>query len=219
MNGPHDVGGRHGFGPVPIEADEPIFHAPWERRVFGMARAQTPAPGWNLDFGRHSRERMPHWLYYASSYYQRWLFGREAALIAAGYVSVEELRDGHAHETIVATRAPVGPDKVVATLATGYNAEREIEAAPRFAAGDRVRTRNLQPGGHTRLPGYARNRTGTVEAHRGAFVLPDTNAHGRGEQPGHLYTVIFTAEELWGRPSPAGDTVALDLWESYLDAV
>ena len=219
MNGPHDVGGRHGFGPIPIEANEQLFHAPWEARVFGMARATTPAPGWNLDFGRHSRELMPSWLYYASSYYQRWLFGREAALIAAGFVTADELAHQKASETVIAPRAPVDADGIRAAFGSGYNAERPGKRAPRFAAGDTVRTRNLQPAGHTRLPAYARNRTGTVEAARGAFVLPDTNAHGQGEQPGHLYTVSFTARELWGEDATAGDTVCLDLWESYLDAV
>ena len=39
MNGIHDMGGMHGFGPVPIETDEPVFHEPWEGRVYAMAIA------------------------------------------------------------------------------------------------------------------------------------------------------------------------------------
>ena len=36
MNGAHDLGGMHGFGPVEAEPNEPVFHEEWERRVFGV---------------------------------------------------------------------------------------------------------------------------------------------------------------------------------------
>jgi hypothetical protein len=71
----------------------------------------------------------------------------------------------------------------------------------------------MNPPGHTRLPRYARGKTGTVVATHGAHVFPDTNAHGLGESPQPLCTVRFEARELWGVD---GDPVHLDLWESYL---
>ena len=92
-------------------------------------------------------------------------------------------------------------------------------AAPRFAVGDRVRARTLNPTGHTRLPRYVRGHTGVVVLYHGAHVLPDTNAHGAGEQPQPLYTVRFTARDLWGPEAGTTDTLSLDLWESYLDPV
>ena len=37
VDGVHDMGGMHGFGAVPIEVDEPIFHEPWEGRGGGCS--------------------------------------------------------------------------------------------------------------------------------------------------------------------------------------
>ena len=59
---------------------------------------------------------------------------------------------------------------------------------------------------------------GRVLAGHGGWVLPDSNAHGRGEAPQHLYTVAFDGAELWGPHSEPGVTVHLDLFESYLEA-
>jgi hypothetical protein len=78
-----------------------------------------------------------------------------------------------------------------------------------------VRTHDRMPSGHTRLPRYARGASGTVIAHRGCHLLPDEGAKGR-EVGDHLYTVSFAAPELWGAEANPRDTVALDLWESYL---
>lgn len=93
------------------------------------------------------------------------------------------------------------------------------DVAPRFRAGDRVRTRNLNPLGHTRLPRYARGREGVVDRDYGVFVFPDTHALGQGSKPQHLYSVRFTARELWGLEASAADTIYLDLWDDYLDHV
>jgi nitrile hydratase len=32
VDGVHDLGGMHGFGAIPIETDEPLFHEPWQAR-------------------------------------------------------------------------------------------------------------------------------------------------------------------------------------------
>jgi nitrile hydratase len=89
--------------------------------------------------------------------------------------------------------------------------------APRFAAGDRVVTRNVHPTGHTRLPRYARGKRGTIHEVRGCYVLPDTHAHGQGEQPQPMYTVSFAGDELWGPSSEPRERVYIDLWETYLE--
>jgi nitrile hydratase len=96
---------------------------------------------------------------------------------------------------------------------------REIDAKPLFAPGDAVRARNINPDGHTRLPRYARGRRGVVVASHGAHVFPDSHAHGKGEDPRPLYTVRFTACELWGEAANPRDSVSLDLWEPYLERV
>jgi hypothetical protein len=102
-------------------------------------------------------------------------------------------------------------------LAAGSRYERATGEPARFRVGERVRTRNMHPTGHTRLPRYARGRAGVVERVHGAHVLPDANAHGAGEQPQHLYTVRFDARELWGASADPALTVTIDAWESYLE--
>jgi nitrile hydratase len=84
----------------------------------------------------------------------------------------------------------------------------------RFAPGDRVLTRAADPDRHTRLPRYARGRTGRIVAVTGSWPLADDMALRRAEprvEP--VYTVAFAARDLWGE----GDhEVTLDLWQSYL---
>ena len=86
-----------------------------------------------------------------------------------------------------------------------------------FKVGQRVRARNLNPTGHTRLPRYARGKLGVIERCHGAHVFPDSNAHFRGENPQHLYSVRFSAADLWGADAKARDSVALDLWDDHLE--
>ena len=95
---------------------------------------------------------------------------------------------------------------------------RPVSNAPRFVEGQVIRTKNINPEGHTRLPRYARGKLGRVHARRGAHVFPDANARGDGEQPEHVYCVAITARELWGEGASTRDLVFLDLWESYLVA-
>ena len=84
-------------------------------------------------------------------------------------------------------------------------------------SGQRVRARNINPAGHTRLPRYARGRVGVVVLDRGIYVFPDTNAHVLGEKPQHLYSVRFAARDLWGERASTRDSVHLDLWDDYLE--
>ena len=58
MNGAQDMGGMMGFGPVLPEKDEPVFHAPWERRAFALTLAMGAPGGWNIDQGRAARESL-----------------------------------------------------------------------------------------------------------------------------------------------------------------
>ena len=109
-------------------------------------------------------------------------------------------------------------ENVAAMLARGAPYDRPASAPARFAVGDRVRTKVINPTTHTRLPRYARGKLGIVEAVRGVFVFPDANAHGRGEDPRWLYTVRFTGPELWGEGADATLSVSIDAFEPYLDA-
>ena len=213
MNGVHDMGGMHGLGLVAPEADEPVFHADWERRVLALVIA-SPTRG-NIDAGCHQRELIPGAEYLSITYYERWFAALRAMLVSGGFVTEGELASGVALGPKVTPR--LSAEAVPAALARQGSYLREGVGAAAFRPGDHVRARNLHPAGHTRLPRYARGRAGVVEAYHGAHVFPDTHAHGRGEDPRPLYTVRFAARELWGPAAPARDSVRLDLWEPYLE--
>ncbi len=91
MNGAHDMGGMDGFGPVVREADEPVFHAEWERRAFALTVAMGFHGLWNIDTSRYARENRDPLGYLADSYYERWLYGVETLLEQNGLVSRDEI--------------------------------------------------------------------------------------------------------------------------------
>ena len=218
MNGPHDVGGQMGHGPVAPEPDEPLFHAPWERRALGLTLCCNALGHWSIDESRHARESLPPAIYYGSSYYEIWLRALTGLLLRHGELTGDELTGG---KPLAEPRRPerrLDAERVRAVLAAGGPVDRPAPAPPRFTPGSRVRTRNMHPIGHTRLPGYARDKVGTVEAVRGHHVFPDTNAHGEGERPQWLYTVVFDARTLWGDDADPSLTVSIDAFEPYLDA-
>jgi nitrile hydratase len=217
MNGAQDLGGMMGFGPVQPEKNEPIFHADWEKRALGLTLCAGALGEWNIDVSRHARETLHPADYLSSSYYEIWTKGLEKLLLAQGLVSREELEAGRSLAAPKATRPPLKAADVPARLAAGGPCDRPLDRAPRFAVGDRVRTRNIHPTGHTRLPRYARGKLGTIESRQGSFVLPDTNAHRQGEDPQWIYSVVFSGPELWGKDSDPTLSVAIDLWEPYLD--
>ena len=219
MNGGHDLGGMHGLGPINPEAEneEPVFHAEWERRAFALNLATGFLGKWNVDQGRHARERQHPADYLRNTYYENWLAGLETLLVEAGLVSEKELR----------TAAPVGKvedvrvlaaENVEAVLAKGGPATLDIPLQPRFGPGDSVRVVNIHPDGHTRAPRYARGKTGTVEFDHGVHIFADKNAHGTKEGQ-RLYSVQFDGDGLWGADGNSLDMVRIDLWEPHLEPV
>jgi nitrile hydratase beta subunit len=217
MNGAQDLGGMMGFGPVDPEKDEPWFHADWERRAMGVTSAMGATGSWTIDMSRHARESLPPAEYLSSSYYEIWTKGVERLVVKTGLVTEEELRLGRALAPPAPIKRVLKPEDVPAVLARGGPAEREATEPARFRVGDRVRTRNMHPRGHTRLPRYARGREGVIERVHGTHVFPDTNAHGEGENPQWLYTVRFSGRELWGEEADPTIVVSVDAWESYLE--
>jgi nitrile hydratase beta subunit len=217
VNSIHDLGGMHGFGAIHAEPNEPPFHERWEGRAGGILEIMTFPAGFTVDRFRYLRETLRPDLYLTQSYYEQWIYIAEQALLEAGMISAEELARGTAapHDAKRADAMPA--DAVWGFLRGRAHSGRPLDAVPRFAIGQRVRTRNVQPVSHTRLPRYARGKTGTILRHHGGHVLPDASAHGKGDAPQHLYTVSFAARELWGGSASARDSVNLDLWESYLE--
>lgn len=218
MNGPHDLGGEMGFGPVVPEPDEPWFHAEWEGRALGIVLACGALGRWTLDESRHARETLPPAVYYGVTYYEIWVRALLVLLQRHGLVTAQELASG------TATPAEADPRQlkaanVATALARGGPTDRPIDTPARFAPGDRVRARHRHPQTHTRLPRYLTGHHGVIETDRGGYVLPDTNAHGQGEQPQRVYTVVFDGSEVWGESAEPGLTISADLWEGYLEHV
>ncbi len=223
MNGVHDLGGMHGFGPVVREADEPVFHHDWERRAFALTLAAGFLGRWNLDMSRFAREQMPPAEYLSASYYERWLWGLEHLLVQTGLLTPEQVEAVRRGEPPARSGGASGADVRVLRAADVPRALQNRRAArlddgpsPRFKPGDVVVTRNLHPVGHTRLPRYARGRRGVVDRDHGVFIFPDAHAAGLGKRGEHCYSVRFEARELWGEEASPRDAVYIDLFEPYL---
>jgi nitrile hydratase beta subunit len=217
MEGAHDMGGVAWSGPVVPEPSEPPFHAEWERRAFALTLAMAMPGGWNIDMSRFARENRPPADYLGMSYYQIWLAGLERLMRERQLIADDEVAAGHSlHPAKPVTRI-LTSDGVAAMLHRGGPTEREVTRPARFAAGNRVRTKMIDPPTHTRLPRYVRGHVGTIERVIGYHVFPDSNATGAGEDPQWLYTVTFNGTELWGQESDPTLEISVDAWEPYLE--
>ena len=107
--------------------------------------------------------------------------------------------------------------QVQAVLAHGATTRVDEDVAPKFAPGARVRVRNEHPRGHTRAPRYVRGRAGVVDRDHGVFVFPDTNARDGTRSPQHVYSVRFSAREIWGVDASGSEHLYVDLWDAYLE--
>jgi nitrile hydratase len=215
MDGVHDMGGMDGFGKVEPEANEPVFHAKWEGRVLAMQRAMGYAGAWHIDMSRFAQERLPPTTYLTASYYQRWELAMESNLVERGYAGADELAAGHALRPGKAVARKLTRE-VVPGLTRG-SFYRQSQGPARFKPGDRVRTKNMHPATHTRLPRYARGHVGVVELVHGCHAFPDSVAIDQGDNPQWLYTVVFDSRELWGADADPTLTISIDAFEPYLE--
>jgi nitrile hydratase beta subunit len=216
VDGIHDMGGMQGFGRViPLHPGGP-FAQPWEGKAFALGLLAIRASGTNLHAFRHAINRVPP-AAYLSGYYDRWLLGAQNLLADSGIVSDDEVRARAARLSGHDAEEPSPPEPHKPDMASGGPGNlRSLETPPAFTVGDCVRTRDLDPAGHTRLPRYVRRRTGTVTAILPAQVFPDSAAHFVGEDPQHVYAVEFASDELWG-PGAEPFSLTIDLYESYLE--
>ena len=219
MNGGHDLGGMHGMGIISPDQDqiEKVFHHEWEKRVFSLTLASAFLRQWNIDQSRHARERQHPADYLKNSYYENWYEGLVKLLIEKGIFTQQELESGKTvtpgkHLTSNVLKAA----DVKAAMLKGGPSNMEIGHPPLFKRGDRIKIRNINPEGHTRLPRYARDKLGKVDIHHGAHVFPDFNALDIREGH-HLYGIIFTSNDLWGIEAKTNFKVSIDLWEPYLE--
>ncbi len=216
MNGVHDMGGMQGFGPIVPEKNEPVFHATWEGRLVAMRRAAA-ATGKLPPLLRPAIENIPAADYLRMSYYEKWYIAVVELLVAGGLVTREEIATGKPAAGSVKSVPGLTPAEAAVLPFRLSKMLDKTTAKPRYSIGDRVRARKMNPIGHTRLPRYARGRTGVVEIDRGVQNFPDTSVYGRGDNPQHVYAVRFAARELWGEEASERDSVHLDLWENYLE--
>ena len=91
MNGVHDMGGQQGMGLVQSEKNEPVFHSPWEGRVYALNRAMRAWGKWSLDTDRHALELLPPADYLRMSYYERWFTRLAEQVVKYGLVTNEEM--------------------------------------------------------------------------------------------------------------------------------
>ena len=216
MNGVHDMGGMQGMGPIRYEKNEPVFHASWEGRVYAMDRAMRAWGKWNIDAWRHDIELLPPADYLRMSYYEKWFATLETRVVKYGLVTREELESGKPAAGSVKAVPALTPDKA-REFSRAFAPTKDPSIAPLFQIGARVRARNINPSGHTRLPRYARGKAGQVARDHGVYAFPDTNSQYKGEKRQHVYSVRFAARELWGEQASARDVVYIDMWDDYLE--
>lgn len=216
MDGIHDMGGMHGFGPVDPSREQPFSKTDWRARMFCLELSYTQPGGFNVDWLRHVLECIPPDVYLTSDYFDRWYWRDIGVLANVGWVSIDELASGIATSRPQDVGDPLPPEAVSVMLEQGLDSRRDIADPPAFKPGDRVRAKFHSPIGATRLPRYVRGHVGVIEQYHGWHVLPDANAVG-DERPEPLYTVGFLAQELWSDAAAPGDKVFPCLWESYLE--
>jgi len=216
MDGIHDMGGMDGFGKVGAEVGDSVFHAPWEGRMYALQRAMTFAGAWTIDMSRYTQECLAPGVYLTATYYERWALGMEENVLQCGFVDSAELAAGHALTPGKALRRKLTPS-LMAQTPSSATTEPPTGGSPEFRPGDMVRTRNLHPLTHTRLPGYARGHNGIVVCARGYQAFADAAARGDETAREWLYTVSFDARELWGEDADASLSVSIDAFEPYLE--
>lgn len=204
------------FGPINPDNDVSPFHADWERRVHANTIAMGATGKWNIDMSRAARESLPPAQYLSSSYYQIWFEGLKKLILSTGLATADELESGESSTQAAPVPRVLMAKDVSAALFRGSPVDRPAGAEAKFAIGDWVRAREMNPSSHTRLPRYCRGKRGHIVAVHGAHVFPDANALGLGEQPQWLYTVRFDGAELWGGDTTAA-SVCVDCWEPYLE--
>ncbi|MET0821736.1 MAG: nitrile hydratase subunit beta [Aeromicrobium sp.] len=225
MNGVFDLGGTDGIGTVDVPADEPVFRAEWEKRVFPMFALCFRAGFFGVDEFRHGIEKIDPAVYLKSPYYEHWVHTIEHHGERTGQLDLDELerRTQHYLENPdaplpVVESNPELVDFINAVVPAGAPADRPTDKIARFAVGDVVRVKRDSPFGHTRRARYVRGCVGVVTAAHGATIYPDSAGNGLGENPEHLYTVKFTSRELWGdETADPNASVYFDAWDPYLE--
>jgi nitrile hydratase beta subunit len=220
VNGIHDMGGMHGFGRVPIEVNEPVFHEEWEGRVWAINLCTRMPAGLRPEI-----EVIPPASYLRYSYYEKWLHAKVEGLIKAGLIDRDELAQREvaiAADPAAVANPIIEPARVTERLErlhTFNSPDTEPTGEPQFRAGNEVRVRNINPPGHTRMPRYTRGHIGIVQQLWGWHRIEDQDPPGvMTERAEPVYSVRFEGAELWGDQAEPNQAVYIDMWESYLES-
>ena len=224
----HDIGGTEGWGAVPYDPTEAVFHNDWERRVLGLLFQVLPHTAKRPGEFRHTLERLASEDYFcADGYYGRWRAGMEVLLHEYGHVDRAELDNrlgvpqgtsaGYRSASVAAVNAETLPPDRITPTPEHRTVRRDLKEPPQFQIGDRVVAPGNDEAGHTRLPEYVRGVTGTVVKIHPAEVLPDSTAHNHGDRPQHVLCVAYQANDLWGEDAEQDVVINVDLYESYVE--
>jgi nitrile hydratase len=224
VNGPHDLGGLPGLGPIPDKELESPFREDWERQAFAMSVAGVVGGSFGVDDHKTAVEGLHPIAYMSMHYWEQWLYATEVCFTNAGAFSRADV-DRRVAELAEDPAAPQPPganreleESLERFISRGVP-QISLERERRFAAGEVVRVRSLrvEPGRtHTSLPAYVQGRLGTVELCHRPEPLGDAIVAGEGVVPEFVYTVRFGCAELWPDGDPRSD-VRVDLFESYLE--
>ena len=217
MNGVHDMGGMHGMGPIQYESNEPVFHEPWEARVFALNRAVRAWRKWTTDASRHAVELIPAPEYLRMSYYEQRLHALIELMVKSGLVTRAEVESGKpAPGSPKATPALIA-SAVPAMVAKGKPASREVPAAGSLQGGP-ARTCPQHPSDWAHAPAALRARQAWHDppGPRRPRLPGHQRPFPRRESPTPVLGAVRRAE-LWGEQASSRDAVYLDMWDDYLE--
>jgi nitrile hydratase len=217
MNGVHDLGGMDGLR-LPERDQGFALHEEWERLTWGMLLATFGTPG--LPAGnRRFIESLPPVRYLTMPYYARFLESRTKSFLDTGLVTQQELDnpDGPVTMPKLPGFTPRTAEQIVQFLRAEHSGQSNVVAPAAFAIGIDVVVKNDHPPGHTRVPRYVRGHRGVIVRDHGVHMFEDDVPRGTHVGPQHLYTVQFTAPELWGSRGHARDRIHVELWEIHLE--
>ena len=212
MDGVHDLGGLHGFGPVVTPDGEATHHESWEVRaqIVGMLGGAVNRP---------LLEELPAGQYLSSGYYARWLFAAENGAVDRGIVTAEALarwRELFATDPEATVPRGDAPERLaLARRFLGPSPQLAPATAPTFSVGDAVRVRRVRPEAHHRSPRYLRGVAGVVESVAGDDHMPGTRRSD--DASATVYTVAFQSTDIWGHTDEPPFELLIDLWEPYLE--
>ena len=173
MDGVHDLGGREGFGPIEGKHDPKVIHADWEMRDFAIKQSSAGGKTWTVDWFRYCRELADPVDYLTRPYYDQWLTTAVVQLIDEGYLTLDEIKSGASTFAPKPGRPPQTADAARASVKDPRSFAAPVNAPPRFALGQKVRSRlDGAPGSHAPASICARQDGGRSIAITAAMCCP-----------------------------------------------